>query len=111
MIHAAQMLTTAGRNIDRFRTESSFARLCAAGPIPASSGRTDRHRLNPYGDRQTNRALHLMVIVRLRCCERTRAYAARRTAEGLSKDIIRCLKRCTAARSTTPSEPTSKTSP
>jgi transposase len=92
--HAAQLLVTAGQNIDRLRNEASFAHLCAAGPIPASSGLTRRHRLNPGGDRQANRTLHMIAIVRLRYCARTRAYAARRQAEGLSKrEVIRCLKR------------------
>ncbi|WP_344319516.1 transposase [Actinocatenispora thailandica] len=93
-IHTAQMLITAGQNIDRLHSEAAFAHLCAADPIPASSGKTTRHRLNPFGDRQANRALHLIAVVRLRYCQRTRAYAKRRTEQGLSKkDIIRCLKR------------------
>jgi len=61
---------------------------------PVSSGRTDRHRLNYGGDRDANRALHMIAVCRPRHCERTRAYAARRTAEGKTKtEIIRCLKR------------------
>ena len=65
-----------------------------ASPVPVSSGRTDRHRLNYGGDRDANRALHMIAVCRLRCCERTRAYAARRTAEGKTKtEIIRCIKR------------------
>jgi transposase len=92
--HAATLLVTAGQNIDRLRHEASFAALCAASPIPVSSGRTDRHRLNYGGDRDANRALHMIAVCRLRHCERTRAYAARRTAEGKTKtEIIRCLKR------------------
>jgi transposase len=71
--------------------------LCGVAPIEASSGRTDKHRLNRGGDRQANAALHRIVILRLRYCARTRAYLARRTTQGLSKkDIIRCLKRYTA---------------
>ena len=63
-------------------------------PILASSGKTQRHRLHRGGDRSANHALHIAVIVRLRYCERTRAYAVRRTSEGLSMpEIIRCLKR------------------
>lgn len=93
-IHAAQMLTTAGENITRLRGETAFAHLCAASPIPASSGKTTRHRLNPFGDRDANRTLHMIAVVRLRYCDRTRAYAARRTTDVVSKkDIIRCLKR------------------
>jgi transposase len=92
--HAGQLLTTAGQNIDRLTSEASFAALCGASPIPASSGKTSRHRLNPGGDRDANRALHLIAVVRLRYCQRTRAYAARRAREGKSKrEIIRCLKR------------------
>jgi transposase len=92
--HAATLLVTAGQNIERLRHEASFAALCAASPIPVSSGRTDRHRLNYGGDRDANRALHMIAVCRLRHCERTRAYAARRTTEGKTKtEIIRCLKR------------------
>lgn len=93
-LHTAQMLVTAGQNIGRMRGESAFAHLCAADPIPASSGKTTRHRLNPFGDRAANRTLHMIAVVRLRYCDRTRAYAARRSAQGLSKrETIRCLKR------------------
>lgn len=92
--HAGQLLVTAGENIDRLHGESSFAALCGASPIPASSGKTVRHRLNPGGDRQANRALHLIAVCRLRYCDRTRAYAARRAAEGKTqREIMRCLKR------------------
>lgn len=92
--HAGQLLVTAGQNIDRLRGESSFAMLCAASPIPASSGKSSRHRLNYGGDRQANRALHLIAVCRLRYCQRTRAYAKRRTGEGKTKpEILRCLKR------------------
>jgi transposase len=91
------MLVTAGDNPDRLASEASFAHLCAAAPVPASSGRTDRHRLNRGGDRQANRALHTIVVVRMRHDTRTREYVARRKAQGLhSKDIIRCLKRFVA---------------
>jgi transposase len=92
--HAGQLLTTAGQNIDRLTSEASFAALCGASPIPASSGKTSRHRLNRGGDRNANRALHLIAVVRLRYCQRTRAYAERRARQGKSKrEIIRCLKR------------------
>jgi hypothetical protein len=68
--------------------------LCGAAPLPASSGRTQRHRLNRGGDRQANAALYRIVCCRLRWDPRTRAYAERRTTEGMSKkEIIRCLKR------------------
>ncbi len=92
--HAGQLLVTARQNIERLRSESSFAMLCGASPIPASSGKTTRHRLNYGGDRQANRALHLIAVCRLRYCQRTRAYVNRRTAEGKTqREIMRCLKR------------------
>jgi transposase len=94
---AGQLLVTAGNNPERLRSEAAFAMLCGAAPLPASSGRTDRHRLNRGGDRQANAALYRIVLTRLRHDPRTRAYAQRRTAEGLSKkEIIRCLKRYVA---------------
>jgi len=83
-------------------------------PIPASSGKTSRHRLNPGGDRNANRALHLIAVVRLRYCQRTRAYAERRTREGKSKrEIIRCLKRYIAREdyATLPADLASHSSP
>ena len=93
----AQLLITAGDNPDRIRSDPAFARLTGTAPIPASSGRTDRHRLHRGGDRQANKALHQIVIVRMRHCPRTRAYVNRRTAQGLTtKEIIRCLKRYVA---------------
>lgn len=91
---AAQLLITAGDNPDRLTSEASFAHLCAAAPIPASSGRTNRHRLNRGGDRQANNALHTIALVRMRHDTRTQDYVARRTTEGMTKkDILRCLKR------------------
>ncbi|MFI9456527.1 IS110 family transposase [Amycolatopsis sp. NPDC052450] len=94
---AAQLLTTAGDNPHRINTEARFAHLCGTAPIPASSGRTTRHRLNRGGDRHANAALHRIVLVRMRHCPRTRAYVQRRTTEGIPKrHIIRCLKRYTA---------------
>jgi len=95
--HTATLLIAAGENIDRFSSEAAFAHLCAAAPIPVSSGRTDRHRLNPAGNRAANRALHMIVIVRLRYCEQTKAYMERRTTEGRTKkEVIRCRKRYVA---------------
>lgn len=91
---ASQLLITAGENIDRLKGEAAFAKICGAAPIPASSGRTTRHRLDYGGDRQANRALYMIAVCRLRYCDRTRTYAARRTADGLNRrEIIRCLKR------------------
>ena len=94
---AGQLLVTAGENTARIHSEAAFAMLCGAAPIPASSGKTHRHRLNRGGDRQANAALYRIVLCRLRWDPRTQAYMRRRTAEGLSKkDIIRCLKRLIA---------------
>jgi transposase len=91
---AAQLLITCGDNPQRLRSEAAFAALCGVSPVPASSGKTSRHRLNRGGDRQANRALHMIVIGRLGWCARTRAYVLRRTAEGhTTKEIIRSLKR------------------
>jgi hypothetical protein len=79
------------------RSEAAFTHLCGLAPIPASSGKTHRHRLNRGGDRATNNALYTVVLTRLRLDERTRHYVARRTAEGLSRrEIIRCLQRYVA---------------
>ncbi|MFG3064073.1 transposase [Streptomyces sp. NPDC048231] len=82
---AAQLLITAGDNPERFTSEASFAHLCAVAPIPASSGRTNRHRLNRGGDRRANHSLHMIALVRMRYDQRTQEYVARRTAEGMSK--------------------------
>jgi transposase len=92
--HAGQLLVTAGQHPERLRGEAAFAHLCGVAPIPASSGKTHRHRLHRGGDRDANKALHLAVVVRMRFCPRTRAYVQRRTKEGLSKpEIMRCIKR------------------
>ena len=94
---AATLLITAGSNPERLHSEAAFASLCGVNPIPASSGKTNRHRLNRGGDRQANAALYRIVLVRLRHDRRTRAYMRRRTTEGLSKtEVIRCLKRYVA---------------
>lgn len=91
---ASQLLITAGQNIDRLRSEAAFAKICGAAPIPASSGRTVRYRLDYGGDRQANRALHMVAVCRMRHCDRTRAYAEKRTSDGLNRrEILRCLKR------------------
>lgn len=105
---AAQLLTTAGDNPDRLRSDGAFAHLCGVAPIPASSGQTRRHRLNRGGDRAANSALYIVVISRLRYDHRTKTYADRRTAEGLSKsEIIRCLKRYVAREIYQALQPTS----
>ena len=85
-------------NPDRLRSEAAFAHLCGVAPIPASTGRRGRHRLNRGGDRGANRganrALHTIVLARMSWDERTRAYVAWRTQQGLSKrDIMRCCRR------------------
>ena len=91
---AAQLLITAGDNPERLRSEAAFAQLCGTAPLPASSGRTTRHRLNRGGDRHANYALHIIALVRLSAHQPTREYAARRRTQGLSnREIIRCLKR------------------
>ena len=94
---AAALLIAAGSNPDRLNSEAAFASLCGVNPIPASSGKTNRHRLNRGGDRQANAALYRIVVVRLRHDLRTQAYMCRRTGEGMSKsEVIRCLKRYVA---------------
>ncbi len=94
---AALLLVAAGDHPERLRSEAAWAHLCAAAPIPASSGKTVRHRLNPGGDRSANHALWRIVITRMSSHPPTRAYVQRRSTEGLSKkEIIRCLKRYVA---------------
>jgi transposase len=94
---AAMLLAAAGDHPERLRPEAAWAHLCATAPIPPSSGKVTRHRLNPGGDRQASHALWRIVITRMSSHLPTRAYVARRTKEGLSKkEIIRCLKRYAA---------------
>lgn len=96
-ITAAQLLVTAGDNPERITSEAAFAMICGVSPIPASSGKTNRHRLNRGGDRAANSALHRIALVRLATDPRTRAYADKRMTEGKSKkDVLRCLKRAIA---------------
>lgn len=91
---AAQLLLTAGDNANRLTSEASFAALCGVSPVPASSGKVTRHRLNRGGDRAANSALHIIAIGRLRTDPRTQAYLGKRISEGHSKlEAIRCLKR------------------
>ncbi|WP_370594517.1 transposase [Synechococcus sp. CBW1108] len=85
---AATLLTAAADNLELFRSDAGFAALCGVSPLPASSGKTNRHRLNRGGNRQANAPLHRIAVVRLRWDEQTQAYAARRTEEGLSKPEI-----------------------
>ena len=94
---AALLLIAAGDHPGRLRSEAAWAHLCAVAPIPASSGKVRRHRLNPGGNREANHALWRIVITRMSSHAPTRAYVDRRTKEGLSKkEIIRCLKRYVA---------------
>lgn len=91
---ASTLLTAIGDNPHRLRSESSFAHLCGVAPLPASSGKTVRHRLNRGGNRDANRALHFIALTRMYRDDRTKNYVTRRTSEGKSKkEVIRCLKR------------------
>jgi transposase len=94
---AGALLVAAGDNPERLRSNACFSMLCGASPIQASSGKTQRHRLNRGGDRQANAALYRIVIARLRHDQQTKDYLARRIREGKSKkEAIRCLKRYVA---------------
>ena len=94
---AALLLVAAGDHPERLRSEAAWAHLCAVAPLPASSGKVTRHRLNPGGDRQANHALWRIVLTRMSAHPPTLIYVERRTKEGLSKkEIIRCLKRYVA---------------
>ncbi len=91
---AATLLVAVGEDPKRLRTEAAFAHMCGAAPIPASSGKVVRYRLNRRGNRDANRALHVVAAERMSRDERTRSYVAKRTSEGKSKrEIMRCLKR------------------
>jgi transposase len=94
---AAQLLITAGGNPERLRTEASFAALCGAAPVPASSGKTTRHRLSRGGDRAANCALHTIALVRMSSHPTTRAYVRAQHDKGRSDtEILRQLKRAIA---------------
>jgi transposase len=91
---AAILLSVAGDNPERLKSEAALAALCGVNPLPASSGKTVRHRLNRGGSRAANNALWTIAMVRMRSDPRTRVYVDRRTTEGLTlKEIHRCLKR------------------
>jgi transposase len=91
---AAKLLLVVGDNPDRIHSQAALAKLCGACPIPASSGKTTRDRLNRGGHRQANAAFHRILIVGMRFHEPTIAYTTRRTTEGKTKkEILRCLKR------------------
>lgn len=95
---AGALLVAVGDNPERLRSEASFASLCGASPVKASSGKTQRHRLNRGGDRLANNALWRIVMVRIaHHHESTERYMDRRVKQGLSKlEVIRCLKRFVA---------------
>ena len=94
---AAEMLLLVGDNRERIHSEAALAKLCGVCPVPASSGKTSRHRPNRGGHRQPNAALYRVVIVRMRAHQPTLDCVKRRTAEGKSKpEVIRCLKRFVA---------------
>jgi transposase len=83
----------------RFPTDGHFARHAGTAPVPASSGKIQRHRLHRGGDRQLNRALHIIALSRAKTDPETRAYLERKHAEGKTKlEAIRCLKRHLARR-------------
>jgi transposase len=96
-ITAGQLLITAGDNPERLRGEASFAALCGTAPVPASSGRTTRHRLSRGGDRAANAALHTIATVRMGSDPRTQAFVTRHRDKGRSNpEILRLLKRAIA---------------
>jgi transposase len=91
---AGALLAAAGGNPGRLHSEAAFAALCGVAPVPASSGKTSRHRLSRGGDRHANAALYRIALTRLRHHQPTKDYMSRRLAEGKTrKEIIRCLKR------------------
>ncbi|WP_035780181.1 IS110 family transposase [Arthrobacter sp. H14] len=94
---ASQLLVTIGDNPERLASEAQFAALTGTAPIPASSGKTTRHRLSRGGDRSANAAIHRIVLVRMSKDQRTRDYVDKRTGDGKGKlEIMRCLKRYVA---------------
>lgn len=109
----AEMLILDGDNPERIKSEAALAKMCGVCPIPASSGQTNRMRLNRGGNRQANAAVYRVAVVRMRDHEPTKAYAKRRTAEGKTRrEIVRCIKRYIVREiyrhlCTTPSAPAS----
>ena len=94
---AAQLLITAGANPHRLHSEAAFAALCGAAPVPASSGKTNRHRLSRGGDRAANNALHRIALVRMSHHQPTKDYVQRQLALGHNRmEILRKLKRAIA---------------
>ena len=94
---AAALLVTVGSNHDRLKSGVAFAALCGVSPIPASSGKTNRFRLNSSGDRQAKAAIYRIALISLRYDDRLAAYFQRRIKDGKTKaEAIRCLKRYVA---------------
>ncbi len=94
VVTAAQLLITAGDNPHRITGKAALTALTGVSPIPASSGKTNRHRLNRGGDRRANNAIHTIALVRMSMDPRSRAYIAKKVSEGKTKlEAIRCLKR------------------
>lgn len=90
----AEMLILVGDNPERIKSEAALAKMCCVCPIPASSWKTNRMRLNRGGNRQANAAIYRVAVVRMRDHEPTKAYSARRTAEGKTwREIVDCIKR------------------
>ncbi len=93
---AAQLVVSSG-DPTRMRSEAAFAALAGTSPVDASSGRQQRHRLNRGGDRQLNRALHVIALARIRHHPETAAYHARLLATGkTAREARRCVKRVLA---------------
>lgn len=94
VVTAAQLLITTGDNPARITSKAAFAALTGVAPIPASSGKTTRHRLNRGGDRRANNAIHTIALVRMSMDPRTKTYITKKRGEGKTKlEAIRCLKR------------------
>ena len=93
-VSAAALAVAGGGNPERLRSEAEFASLCGVAPLLASSGKTERHRLNRGGDRRANRALYQIAVTRMSYDQRTKDYVGKRKRDGKSKkEAIRCLKR------------------
>jgi transposase len=92
-VPAAKILGETG-DARRFHSSPAFAAVNGTAPIPASSGKTSRHRLNRGGNRQLNRTIHTVALVQARTDTRAQEYVARRMADGKSRlEALRCLKR------------------
>lgn len=91
---AVTLLGATGANITRLKDDAAFSMLCGVSPVPVSSGNSHHHRLSRGGNRKANCALHIMATTRIRVCEKTRCFIARKVSEGKSqKDAVRALKR------------------